>query len=69
MDDYKAIAFCQKLCENLCDQFTVIKGYIELNEEKNKGKGQIQFSTELRREIEEMITSIRASIDEINKVE
>ena len=69
MDDYKAIAFCQKLYENLCDQVTVIKGYIELNEEKNKGKGQIQFSTELRREIEEMITSIRASIDEINKVE
>lgn len=65
MDDDKIIAFCQNLCENLCDQLTVIKGFIELNEDKDKGKGQIQFSTELRREIEEMITSIRASIDEI----
>ncbi|AET68665.1 hypothetical protein Desor_3155 [Desulfosporosinus orientis DSM 765] len=61
MDEYK-ITFCQKLCEHLCDQVTVIKGYIELNEDK----GKIQFSTELRQEIEEMITSIRASIDEIN---
>ncbi|WP_148265275.1 hypothetical protein [Desulfosporosinus orientis] len=57
MDEYKVTAFCQKLC----DQVTVIKGYIELNEDKSK----MQFSTELRREIDEMITSIKASIDEI----
>ncbi|MDA8222644.1 hypothetical protein [Desulfosporosinus nitroreducens] len=62
MEEYKVITFCQKLCDNLCDQVTVIKGYIELNEDK----GKIQFSTELRREIDEMITSIRASIDELN---
>jgi len=62
LEEYKVINFCQKLCDNLCDQVTVIKGYIELNEDK----GKIQFSTELRREIDEMITSIRASIDELN---
>lgn len=62
MDEDKVISFCQKLCENLCDQVTVIKGYIELNEDK----GKLQFPTELKREIDEMITSIRASIDEIN---
>ncbi|SDH66874.1 hypothetical protein [Desulfosporosinus hippei] len=60
MEEYK-ITFCQKLCENLCDQVTVIKGYIELNEDKG-----MQFSAELNREIDAMITSIRASIDEIN---
>lgn len=61
LDECK-ITFCQKLCEHLCDQLTVIKGYIELNEDK----GKMQFSTEIKREIDEMITSIRASIDEIN---
>ncbi|EHQ89804.1 hypothetical protein [Desulfosporosinus youngiae] len=58
MDEHKLLSFCQKLC----DQVTVIKGYIELNEDK----GKIQFSKELKREIDEMIISIRASIDEIN---
>ena len=62
MDEDKVLSFCQKLCDNLCDQATVIKGYIELNEDK----GKMQFSTELKREIDGLITSIRASIDEIN---
>ncbi|WP_407310130.1 hypothetical protein [Desulfosporosinus sp. SB140] len=62
MDDYRIENFCQNFCDKLCNHLTVIKGYLDLSEEKDDKN----FSYELRKEIDNTVKSIKECIDEIN---
>lgn len=59
LEDYKV----KNLCEDLLNNLTVIKGFLDLN----KDKTEIKFLKELMREIQDMIATLRGCLDEISR--
>ncbi|ADY57136.1 hypothetical protein Sgly_2866 [Syntrophobotulus glycolicus DSM 8271] len=53
----------QLFCENLMNNLTVIKGYVDLSREK----AEMKFSAELTEEITEMTTKIKECLTEISR--
>jgi len=62
LENYKIQSICENLCNKLCNHLTVIKGYFELSVEK----APINYSNELRKEIDDAMKSIKESFDELN---
>lgn len=65
MYEPKLKIICRDLCNDLCNDLTVIKGYLDLSERQT----EIKYSSEIKRGIKDMESTIKDCIDEISHAE